>query len=217
MSSVPATPFVGLCATCVPTLSTWRTPLAPSPSLPKYRSATRSDRCGCRPRHGAVRAAGSCTVRPRIQPAHLRLPRHRAAGERLERFYVAVAEHEAAERAEAERLAAERAEAERIEAERTAARQAAAQRAPQSRMSGGWAALRNCESGGNYRAVSSSGAYRGAYQFSRATWNSVAARSRPHLVGVDPAAASPADQDAMALALHASAGSSPWPKCGRHL
>jgi hypothetical protein len=141
----------------------------------------------------------------------------REAAERLERFYVAVAEHEAAERAEAERLAAERAEAERIEAERTAARQAAAQRAPQSRMSGGWAALRNCESGGNYRAVSSSGAYRGAYQFSRATWNSVAARSRPHLVGVDPAAASPADQDAMALALHASAGSSPWPKCGRHL
>ncbi len=71
-------------------------------------------------------------------------------------------------------------------------------------MGGGWAALRRCESGGNYGAVSSSGTYRGAYQFSRSTWNSVARGSYPHLVGVDPAAAAPADQDAMALALYRS-------------
>lgn len=113
----------------------------------------------------------------------------------------------------------ERAEAARAAAERAAAERAAAQRRASNRGSGsaGMAALRNCESGGNYGAVSSSGTYRGAYQFSRATWNSVAAGSFPHLVGVDPAAASPADQDAMANALRARAGSSPWPHCGRHL
>lgn len=121
-------------------------------------------------------------------------------------------------RAEAERAAAERAEAERLAAEQAAQTAAAARaRTSSSSMGGGWAALRRCESGGNYSAVSSSGTYRGAYQFSRSTWNSVAARSAPHLVGVDPAAASPADQDAMALALYRSSGSRPWPHCGRHL
>jgi len=51
----------------------------------------------------------------------------------------------------------------------------------------------------------------GAYQFMPGTWNSIAASSgRPDLVGVDPAAASPADQDAMASALYAQQGSSPW-------
>ncbi len=63
-----------------------------------------------------------------------------------------------------------------------------------------WAALRNCESGGDYSIVSSSGRYRGAYQFGRSTWDSVAERNNPLLVGVDPAAASAAEQDAMALA-----------------
>ena len=142
---------------------------------------------------------------------------------------------EAAERSQEARAAAaaEAAAAEQVrlflegavaaEAARVAAEQAAAAEAQQaaqaarSAMGGGWAALRRCESGGNYRAVSASGAYRGAYQFSRGTWNSVASRSYPHLVGVDPAAASPADQDAMALALYRSSGSSPWPHCGKHL
>ncbi len=80
-----------------------------------------------------------------------------------------------------------------------------------------WAALRQCEAGGNYSITSSSGTYRGAYQFNQSTWNSVAARHAPGLVGVDPAAASPADQDALALALYHERGSSPWPHCGRHL
>ncbi len=119
--------------------------------------------------------------------------------------------------AEAARVAAE-AEAARVAAEQAAAARAEAERAAAaSSMGGGWAALRRCESGGDYGAVSASGSYRGAYQFSRSTWNSVAARSHPHLVGVDPAAAAPADQDAMALALYRSSGSSPWPHCGRHL
>ena len=80
-----------------------------------------------------------------------------------------------------------------------------------------WAALRECESNGNYSITNPSGKYRGAYQFDRPTWNSVAGLHAPHLVGVDPAAASPADQDAMALALYSERGARPWPHCGRHL
>lgn len=80
-----------------------------------------------------------------------------------------------------------------------------------------WAALRECESGGNYSITNASGKYRGAYQFDRPTWNSVAEGHAPYLVGVDPAAASPADQDAMAFALYSERGAGPWPVCGRHL
>ena len=80
-----------------------------------------------------------------------------------------------------------------------------------------WAALRNCESRGDYAITNPSGKYRGAYQFDRRTWNSVAERHAPHLVGVDPALASPADQDAMAFALYGERGARPWPHCGRHL
>ncbi len=81
----------------------------------------------------------------------------------------------------------------------------------------GLARLRACESGGRYNAVSSTGAYRGAYQFSRQTWNAVAGRHYPHLRGVDPAAAAPADQDRMARALWATAGRGQWPVCGRRV
>ena len=80
-----------------------------------------------------------------------------------------------------------------------------------------WAALRNCESGGDYTILNPNGLYRGAYQFSVATWNWVAGQFRSDLVGVDPAAAAPADQDAMALALYSLNGASPWPTCGRYL
>jgi hypothetical protein len=80
-----------------------------------------------------------------------------------------------------------------------------------------WAALRQCESGGDYAITNPSGAYRGAYQFDRSTWNSVAQRHNVFLVGVDPAAASPADQDFLAYALYGERGSSPWPRCGRAL
>ena len=133
--------------------------------------------------------------------------------EQATRFYTGVAI------AEMQRVAAEQAAAAaRAEAERVAAEQAAAAaRTSSSSMGGGWAALRRCESGGDYGAVSAGGSYRGAYHFSRSTWNTVASSSYPHLVGVDPAAASPADQDAMAMALYRSSGSSPWPHCGRHL
>jgi hypothetical protein len=78
----------------------------------------------------------------------------------------------------------------------------------------GLARLRQCESGGNYRAVNPTGTYRGAYQFSRTTWNGVARTHYPRLNGVDPAAAAPADQDRMARALWATGGRRHWPHCG---
>ncbi len=81
----------------------------------------------------------------------------------------------------------------------------------------GLARLRQCESGGNYRIVSASGAYRGAYQFNRTTWNGVAARHYPPLQGIDPAKASPYDQDRMARALWAERGRQPWPHCGKRV
>ncbi len=70
-----------------------------------------------------------------------------------------------------------------------------------------WAALRQCESGGDYTATSRTGKFRGAYQFSRSTWASVGGTG-------DPAAASPAEQDHRARLLYARDGHSPWPECG---
>ena len=69
------------------------------------------------------------------------------------------------------------------------------------------AAIRACESSGNYGAVSRDGAYRGAYQFDRPTWQSVGGSG-------DPAAASAAEQDARADQLWSQRGSNPWPNCG---
>ena len=73
-----------------------------------------------------------------------------------------------------------------------------------------WAALRQCESSGNYGAVSPSGLYRGAYQFDLSTWASVGGDG-------DPAMASPAEQDHRAQVLWSQRGPSPWPVCGRYL
>jgi hypothetical protein len=67
------------------------------------------------------------------------------------------------------------------------------------------------DSAGGYRAISPGGTYRGAYQFLQSTWNNVArSAGRADLVGVDPAAASPHDQDLLALTLYRSAGAGPW-------
>jgi hypothetical protein len=69
-------------------------------------------------------------------------------------------------------------------------------------------AIAACESGGNPRAVSADGTYRGKYQFSYATWAAVGGAG-------DPAAASEAEQDTRAALLYARAGAGQWPRCGR--
>jgi hypothetical protein len=67
------------------------------------------------------------------------------------------------------------------------------------------------ESHGNYTDASANGTYRGAWQFSQSTWDSNAAASgRDDLVGQDPAAASPDDQDSVAHATYQARGSQPW-------
>lgn len=64
-----------------------------------------------------------------------------------------------------------------------------------------------CESGGNERAVSPGGAYRGLVQFAPATWRAVGGRG-------DPAAASRWEQWARAARLYIRAGPGQWPVCG---
>lgn len=70
------------------------------------------------------------------------------------------------------------------------------------------AKVRQCESRGNYSIVSSTGRYRGAYQFSVQTWQGVGGTG-------DPAAAPPAEQDARALALLRLQGKRAWPVCSQ--
>ena len=67
--------------------------------------------------------------------------------------------------------------------------------------------IAQCESGGNPRAVSGSGRYRGKYQFSRETWAAVGGSG-------DPAAAPEGEQDRRAAILLQRSGSGQWPNCG---
>lgn len=83
--------------------------------------------------------------------------------------------------------------------------------------SDGLARLRQCESGGNYGAIGGGGSFRGAYQFTRQTWNGTAGRFYPELQGQDPASAAPHDQDRMARALWANGGPRNWPVCSRRV
>jgi septal ring factor EnvC (AmiA/AmiB activator) len=69
------------------------------------------------------------------------------------------------------------------------------------------ARIAQCESGGNPRAVSASGQYRGKYQFDQGTWEAYGGTG-------DPAAAPEAEQDRVAAALYAARGAAPWPVCG---
>jgi hypothetical protein len=66
--------------------------------------------------------------------------------------------------------------------------------------------IAECESGGDPRAVSAGGHYRGKYQFSVDTWRNLGGRG-------DPAAAPEWRQDRIALKLYRRAGTSPWPNC----
>jgi hypothetical protein len=67
--------------------------------------------------------------------------------------------------------------------------------------------IARCESGGNPRAVSANGTYRGKYQFDRQTWHSIGGHG-------DPAHAPERVQDRLALRLYRQRGTSPWPACG---
>jgi hypothetical protein len=72
-----------------------------------------------------------------------------------------------------------------------------------------WAALRNCESGGDY-AIDTGNGYYGAYQFSLQTWEGLG-------YGGLPSQASPATQDQAAQELYSEDGAAPWPVCGAYL
>lgn len=80
-------------------------------------------------------------------------------------------------------------------------------RAPHRRRGLNWRALAGCESGGNPRAISAGGRYRGLYQFDIPTWAAVGGEG-------DPAAAPPAEQTHRAELLYAEQGRAPWPTCG---
>lgn len=67
--------------------------------------------------------------------------------------------------------------------------------------------IARCESNNNPRAVSSSGAYRGLYQFSFSTWSHVGGSG-------DPAAAPRSEQTWRAWVLLKNEGSGHWPVCG---
>lgn len=66
--------------------------------------------------------------------------------------------------------------------------------------------IAECESGGNPRAVSPGGQYRGKYQFSRETWRTLGGSG-------DPVDAPEWLQDRLALKLYRLRGTAPWPNC----
>ncbi|MFL5884395.1 MAG: transglycosylase family protein [Thermoleophilaceae bacterium] len=66
--------------------------------------------------------------------------------------------------------------------------------------------IAQCESGGNPKAVSPDGQYRGKYQFDRDTWASLGGSG-------DPAAAPESEQDRLAAQLYRQRGASSWPNC----
>ena len=72
-----------------------------------------------------------------------------------------------------------------------------------------WAALRKCESGGNYKTNTGNGYY-GAYQFAAGTWRRLGYAGLPH-------EATPATQDEAARRLQAKSGWGQWPACTRKL
>lgn len=73
-----------------------------------------------------------------------------------------------------------------------------------------WAALANCESGGNPKAVDPSGTYYGLYQFSVSTWESLGGSGLP-------SNASASEQTTRAELLYQRSGSGQWPVCGHFL
>jgi Transglycosylase-like domain len=79
--------------------------------------------------------------------------------------------------------------------------------APAPSASGELEAIAACESGGDPTAVGGGGMYRGKYQFTYETWQSVGGTG-------DPAAAPEAEQDRRAAMLLAQGRAGQWPACG---
>jgi len=73
-----------------------------------------------------------------------------------------------------------------------------------------WAALADCESGGNPRSVGGGGLYLGLYQFSLGAWHSVGGVGSP----ID---ATSAEQTYRAELLYLRVGAGVWPYCGHLL
>ena len=73
-----------------------------------------------------------------------------------------------------------------------------------------WAALAECESGGNPRSVSANGMYHGLYQFNVQMWQRMGG------IGL-PSEATPREQTYRAIRLYKAAGSDQWPPCGPRL
>lgn len=69
------------------------------------------------------------------------------------------------------------------------------------------AAIRSCESGGDYSTDTGNGFF-GAYQFMQGTWEGVGGSG-------NPADASPAEQDKRAAMLYVQSGAGQWPVCGQ--
>ncbi len=120
------------------------------------------------------------------------------AGDRFDRVVAALADEIREEGAERK-------------AER-AAREAREQREAFEELPGGVSietleSIAACESGGDPTIVSADGSYRGKYQFSVSTWESVGGSG-------DPATAPEHEQDYRAALLYSQSGSSPWPVCG---
>ena len=80
---------------------------------------------------------------------------------------------------------------------------------PSGSLSQDFAALRNCESSGNYQDDTGNGYY-GAYQFALPTWLGLGESGLP-------SAAPPAVQDAAAYLLYQRDGWNPWPACSAAL
>jgi hypothetical protein len=70
--------------------------------------------------------------------------------------------------------------------------------------------IAECESGGDPKAVSPDGQYRGKYQFNVDTWAAMGGSG-------DPAAAPEDEQDKRAYLLYDRQGTDPWPVCGKNV